>query len=99
MHIADRSLYLAISRLLWAFDFQQAVDPATGQRIVPDMDDLVDGMMALPNPFPAHIVPRSKHKSRRIREEWGQMVKLLDNEMQWKVVPEGLIWRDEVPTV
>ncbi|OQE43099.1 hypothetical protein PENCOP_c003G02909 [Penicillium coprophilum] len=99
MHIADRSLYLAISRLLWAFDFQRVVDPVTKHEIIPDMDDLVEGMMALPKPFPAHIVPRSEYKAQRVREEWGQMVKLLDDEMQWKTVPEGLIWRDEVPTV
>jgi cytochrome P450 len=99
MHIADRSLYFAISRLLWAFDFQRAVNPVTKQEIIPDMDDLVEGMMALPKQFPAHIVPRSEYKAQRVREEWGQVVKLLDDEMQWKTVPEGLIWRDEVPTV
>lgn len=95
MHIADRSIYLAISRLLWAFDFRRAVDPDTKQEIVPDMDDLVDGMMCLPNPFKANIVPRSAYKAQCVREEWAEVAKLLDEEMQWKAVPEGLIWKDE----
>ncbi|KAI0868661.1 cytochrome P450 [Hypoxylon argillaceum] len=40
MHIADRNLFLAMSRLLWAFDFRRPVDKSTGKEIVPDMEDL-----------------------------------------------------------
>ncbi|KAF2177781.1 cytochrome P450 [Zopfia rhizophila CBS 207.26] len=95
MHIADRSIYLAISRLLWAFDFKRAVDPKTQQEIVPDMDYLVDGMMSLPHPFQANIVPRNAYKAQCIRDEWAEISKLLDAEAQWKEVPKGLKWNDE----
>ncbi|KAH7383957.1 putative cytochrome P450 [Pyrenochaeta sp. MPI-SDFR-AT-0127] len=95
MHIADRSIYLAISRLLWAFDFKRAVDPKTQQEIIPSMDDLADGMMSLPHPFEAKIAPRSAHKAQCIREEWAEVSKLLDGVGQWKEVPKGLIWNDE----
>ena len=95
MHIADRSLFLAIARLLWAFNFQRAVDRKTGQEIIPDMDDMVEGVMMLPKPFEAKVSPRSTYKAKCVREEWSQMEKLLDEQAQWKVVPEGLIWKDE----
>lgn len=95
MHIADRSIYLAISRLLWAFNFERAKSPVTGKDIVPDMDNLVDGMMSLPHPFATNIVPRDSHKSQRIKDEWAEMTKLLDGESQWKEVPKGLLWNDE----
>lgn len=95
MHIADRSIYLAISRLLWAFDFKKAVDPDTGREITPDMDDLVDGIMAMPQPFPANIVPRSTAKASTVVKEWEEVTQLLDQQGQWRVVPEGLIWQDE----
>lgn len=95
MHIADRSIYLAISRLLWAFDFRRAMDADTKQEVVPDMDDLVDGMMCFPSPFQANIVPRSAYKAQCVREEWAEVAKLLDEEMQWKMVPEGLVRKDE----
>jgi Cytochrome P450 len=98
MHIADRSLFLAISRLLWAFDFQKALNPDTHEEITPDMNDLVDGMMAFPKPFPAKILPRNTQKAQAVREEWEQMLKLLDGQSQWKTVPEGLIWKDEQPS-
>lgn len=89
MHIADRSLFLGISRLLWAFDFKRAVDPETDQEIIPNMDELVDGVFVLPKPFQADIVPRSAHKAQRVREEWAKMLELLDEDMQWTAVPEG----------
>lgn len=95
MHIADRSIYLAIARLLWAFHFRRAVDQKSGREILPDPNDLQDGVMALPNPFPTNIYPRSEEKAESIRQEWGQMLKLLDEKDQWKDVPEGLIWKDE----
>ncbi|RYP04548.1 hypothetical protein DL765_010156 [Monosporascus sp. GIB2] len=97
MHIADRSLFLAISRLLWAFDFRRPVDESTGQEIVPDMEELTEGFFMVPKPFRAHIVPRSEYKAQRVREEWSKMTELLDSELQWKSVPEGVIWRDYEP--
>ncbi|KAI0451231.1 cytochrome P450 [Xylaria acuta] len=97
MHIADRNLFLAISRLLWAFDFNRPVDPSTGKEIVPDMEDLTKGLLVCPNSFDADIKPRSESKAKAIREEWNKMAELLDGELQWKTVPEGLVWRDYEP--
>ncbi|KAI0151250.1 cytochrome P450 [Pestalotiopsis sp. NC0098] len=96
MHIADRSLFLAISRLLWAFDFRRAVG-GDGQEIVPDMADLIDGTFVQPRAFRADIRPRSAFKAECVRREWAAMRELLDDELQWKSVPEGLIWRDYEP--
>lgn len=97
MHIADRSLFLGISRLLWAFDFKRAVDPETHQEIIPNMDELTEGIFVLPKPFQANIVPRSVDKAQRVQEEWDKMMELLDEDMQWKAVPKGLIWTDYEP--
>ncbi|RAH78914.1 cytochrome P450 [Aspergillus japonicus CBS 114.51] len=99
MHIADRSMYLAISRLLWAFDFKRVVDPVTKREVVPDQAELVDGFMTMPKPFPVNIVPRSGEKAQRVREEWEKVRPMLDEAGQWKAVPEGLIWKDEVETI
>ncbi|TGJ85544.1 hypothetical protein E0Z10_g3187 [Xylaria hypoxylon] len=95
MHIADRSIFLAISRLLWAFDFNRAVDPKTGEEIIPDMNDLAEGIMTLPNPFASIIQPRSSRKAAIIEEKWVEVSRSLNKEQQWEVVPEGLIWKDE----
>ncbi|KAF2644245.1 cytochrome P450 [Massarina eburnea CBS 473.64] len=94
MHIADRSLFLAMSRTLWAFEFKRAIDEKTGQEIIPDEDNVVDGLFMCPKPFPANIVPRSAAKVARVEEEVGEVMKLLDEYLQWKTVPDGLKWKD-----
>ncbi|PHH61211.1 hypothetical protein CDD81_692 [Ophiocordyceps australis] len=94
-HIAERSLCLAIARLLWTFDFGRARDSKTGHDIVPDMDHLSDGMFTMPQPFRAKIRPRDDIKARVIQQEWKQASEeWLDEDMQWIKLPEGLIWAD-----
>ncbi|KAF2708823.1 cytochrome P450 [Pleomassaria siparia CBS 279.74] len=93
MHIAERSLFLAISRLLWAFDFDKALDK-DGKEIVPDDEDLTEGLFVLPKPFKAKIVPRTAEKAELVLAEWEKMQDLLDDKLQWKEPPKGLIWKD-----
>jgi cytochrome P450 len=93
MHIAERSLFLAISRLLWAFEFEPGKSE-DGEVMLPDANDLTEGFLVQPKPFLASIVPRDEEKARVVREEWGRMGGLLDEELQWKVLPEGLIWKE-----
>ncbi|KAI0120163.1 cytochrome P450 [Nemania sp. FL0031] len=95
MHIADRSIFLAISRLLWAFDFGKARNQETGRDIIPDIDAFVEGVMQFPKPFQANIRARDAEKAKAVRQEWTQMLALLDEQDQWRIVPEGLIWKDE----
>lgn len=94
MHIADRSLYLAISRLLWTFDFRRVKDETTGEEIVPGFQDNTDGLASYPKPFEADIRPRSQAKVEVIKEEWKNKSKLLDKDMQWETLPEGLVWKE-----
>lgn len=88
MHIADRSLFLAISRFLWAFDVKCPIDEATGQAIVPAFNDNTDGLASYPKPFQAHIHPREEAKAERVRKEWATAAESLDQDQQWQVLPE-----------
>ncbi|XXG96065.1 hypothetical protein Hte_002342 [Hypoxylon texense] len=88
MNLVDQSLFLAISRLLWAFDFNRAIDQKTKEEIIPDMEDLASGLFTMPNPFRARIVPRDQSRIDRIRQDWLQASEeLLDQDMQWREVP------------
>ncbi|KAK7707678.1 hypothetical protein SLS63_013706 [Diaporthe eres] len=91
IHIAERSLFLAVSRLLWAFNFQRAVDPATGCEIpLSHDDDLQGGMFVMPRPFQARITPRDDEKARIVKEAWKEASEsLLDENLQWKSVREA----------
>jgi cytochrome P450 len=79
MHIAERSLFLAIARLLWTFDFQIPKDQPK-----PDAGDLTEGMLVCPRPFAARIVPRDDRKVAGVKAEWSKMEELLDEDLQWK---------------
>jgi cytochrome P450 len=93
MHIAERSLFFAIARLLWAFDIRPARDP-DGNDVIPDPNDLTEGLLVQPKAFPVSITPRDTSRAAHVKEEWAKMGSLLDEKQQWKVLPEGLIWKE-----
>lgn len=98
MHIADRSLFLGIARLLWAFNIERAVD-ANGHEVVPDPNELTQGFIVHPKPFPAKITPRSEHHAELVRKEWEECQVLLDEDKQWKEVPKGMVFHSYVAEV
>ena len=88
-HVAERSLFLGIARLLWAFDIEKAVD-TEGKPIWPDASELTEGGLVQPKSFPASIRPRSEEKADAVRREWEAMEGLLDGEGQWKALPKDV---------
>ncbi|KAI1335380.1 cytochrome P450 [Xylariaceae sp. FL0016] len=90
MHIADRSMFLAISRLLWAFDFRAPLDGSDGSEVLPDPARLIPGMLVQPEPFPARIEARSERRAGVVREAWRECRALLDERFQWKEMPAGM---------
>ncbi|KAI0429247.1 putative cytochrome P450 [Xylaria sp. FL1042] len=85
IHVADRSLFLGISRLLWAFDFKRPLDD-DGNEIIPDPTKITQGFLAAPLPFEAIIVPRDARRAEIIRKEWeaAKRDNLDPGTMQWK---------------
>lgn len=100
MHIAERSLFLGVSRLVWAFNIKFPVDPGKEKRKpLPDIDDLVGSLTVQPAPFEATIVPRSERKAQLIRETWRDTEEnLLDKKtLQWKEIPKGMAFSTWMP--
>jgi hypothetical protein len=98
MHIAERSLFLAIARLVWAYSFEKARD-SNGQPVTPDTEDLVGGLTVTPAAFKAIITPRSKEKAGIITKDWKycEDVLLDPQTKQWKNVPEGMKFSTYIP--
>jgi hypothetical protein len=88
IHVAERSLFLGMSRILWAFDIRPALDES-GKEIIPDKDRLTQGFVCMPEEFPARITPRSRERAEMVRREWEAAEKEnLDPETkQWVVSP------------
>jgi len=89
MHVADRSLFLGITGILWSFSITPKKD-AQGEDMLPDADNLVVAISARPESFEANILPRDEKRARIIREQWEDAQRLLDPETkQWKEAPAG----------
>ncbi|KAK4183906.1 O-methylsterigmatocystin oxidoreductase [Podospora australis] len=89
MHVVDRGMFLVITRLMWAFEFSRGKD-GEGKEVMPDQDDLVGGFLVQPRPFPVTIKPRSEERAKKVREAWEKCRALLDEDEQWREVPEGM---------
>lgn len=77
MHVAERSLFLGMSRLLWAFDFR------TVPGKVPDPTQVTQGFLCMPQTYEADIKPR-EGRADLIRGIWDDAQSALDEEGQWK---------------
>lgn len=98
IHIAERSLFLGMSRILWGFNLDKPLD-AVGDPITPDVDDLVGGITMHPRPYKVDIVPRSPERAAIIRQAVKECESLLHPETkQWKQVPEGMVFGAWKPT-
>ena len=88
IHVAERSLFLGVARMLWAFDISAAKD-GQGKPIIPDQDRLTQGFVCQPEEFPVAITPRSEARRQMVEEEWRTAEKqwLDPVTRQWKVSP------------
>jgi hypothetical protein len=92
IHIAERSLALGVSRLMWAFEFSPAKDEKTDRPVSYDCDDLVGGITVEPRHYKCTIKPRSWRKAELIRAAVSKdATEFLDPETgQWSKTPEGM---------
>lgn len=92
IHIAERSLFLGMSRTLWGFNLSAPLDKQ-GNRIVPDINDLVGGITVRPATYEIDIKPRSPARVQIIRNAVKDCETLVHaNSGQWKKVPEGMVF-------
>jgi cytochrome P450 len=86
IHIAERSLFLAMAGMLWGFNITTP-DPSEI-----DTEDLRGGLAMIPAPFECHIKPRDASRKEVIRREWAeQQHEFLDPiTKQWVRAPKGL---------
>lgn len=86
MHVAERTLFLALSRFVWAFEVAAPRD-GEGRAVLPDPDRLTQGFVAMPEAFGAVVRPRSVERAEAVKGFW--------HEVQEKLDPETLQWRNE----
>lgn len=83
MHVAERSMFIAISRLLWSFEFQSI--PGKD----PDPAAIAEGLACMPAKYTCDIRAR-EGKAELIRGIWDEAQSALDDEGQWKDLPRTM---------
>jgi len=97
IHIAERSLFLGMSRLAWGFNFSPSLD-SNGKPISYDIEDLVGGISSEPRPYTCIIKPRSEAKAKIMRDTARECEDLLDAKTgQWKEAPAGMAFSTWMP--
>ncbi|TPX10394.1 uncharacterized protein E0L32_008613 [Thyridium curvatum] len=77
MQVADRSLFMVISRMLWAFDIQGLDNE------VIDNDAMTSGLVAGPIPYKSNCVLRDEKRGQLITETWKEAEGWLDEERNY----------------
>jgi cytochrome P450 len=77
VHVAEKSLFLNIARVLWAFNISKKVGP-DGKAIEPNTA-MVPGWMTIPQPFECSITPRSEKKAGLIKRYWTEAKNKLES--------------------
>lgn len=77
MHIAERRLFIAMSRLLWAFEIKSALD-SNNIKILSDPHKYTQGFLVELKPFSVKITSRSTKRIKWIQRAWRQFLRKLD---------------------
>ncbi|CAG7918721.1 unnamed protein product [Penicillium olsonii] len=70
IHVAERSLFLGMARILWAFRIEAEI--VDGSPVLPDPDRLTQGFVCMPEEFGARITPRSQGRADLVVREWRE---------------------------
>jgi hypothetical protein len=75
LNIAERSLFLGIAYMLWAFSFEHAVDE-NGEKI-PVTEEVTQGIVCRPVPFKLKLVERDRTRTAKVLKAWDNAKDLL----------------------
>lgn len=73
VHVAERSLYINISRVLWGFNISKKVGP--DGKVIEPTQAMVRGFMSVPEEFECDILPRSEKHAALMRDEFRKAEK------------------------
>jgi len=80
LHLAERNMWRIASKLLWAFDISEPVDPVTGNVVHLDEHAYTSAILMCPLPFKIRVVPRSPEHLACIERELSGAIEFM---AQW----------------
>ncbi|RTE79885.1 hypothetical protein BHE90_005644 [Fusarium euwallaceae] len=79
LHVAERSVFIGFSRLLWAFNINRPLD-AFGNPLPIDPDAVTPGFIVSPVPFKCNFTIRDEKRALLIEKEWNRCLEFLDKD-------------------
>lgn len=76
IHLAERTQWRIVARLLWAFRIEPAVDER-GESVELDTDAYVEGFLTQPLPFSVRFTPRSERHKEVVRRDYRDVEEFL----------------------
>ncbi|TFY54441.1 hypothetical protein EVJ58_g8867 [Rhodofomes roseus] len=76
-HVAEASIFITLSRILWGIDFYAPLDPKTKRPILPDVANeettWSEGFVSVPHTFKVGFAPRSVKHAELIRKSFDSI--------------------------
>lgn len=69
IHLAERTQWRVVAKLLWAFDIQPGLD-GNGRELELDMDAYVKGFLTAPLPYKVRFTPRSNKRKEIVEQDY-----------------------------
>ena len=72
VHLAENGLFLAVSNIIWAFQFKPPIDEDGREKKMDISDEAFqEGAIRIPKPYKVRIIPRDPERSDLIRKQWA----------------------------
>lgn len=78
IHLAERTQWRMLARLLWAFRIEHAVEEKTGEKVEIDTEAYEEKLITGPKPFRVQFIPRSQEHVRVIERDLEAVSDLLN---------------------
>jgi cytochrome P450 len=75
--VAEQSLFISVSRILWGFKISPPLHPNTGKELPVDINAYTDGFNSKPLPFQCHVQPRGEKYVQVMKREYEDAVEAL----------------------
>lgn len=97
LNIAERSLFLGYAYMLWAFNFEHALDE-NGNKI-PVSENVTQGIVCRPVPFTLRMVERDPARTAKVLKAWDSAKELLsqypDGIRSTQYAPDWKAWTEK----
>ncbi|OCL13766.1 putative cytochrome P450 [Glonium stellatum] len=79
MHVAEKTLFMSIARILWAFNISKAKE-SSGKEIYIEPDAVTEAIACCPLPFQCELKPRDEKRAELLRAKWSDAQNVLNEQ-------------------